>query len=401
MSVLTGKKITLGISGSIAAYKTPQLVRLFVKEGAEVQVILTENAGLFVTALSLETVSKKPVLSSTHEAAHWNNHVLLGRSSDLLLLAPCSANTLAKMANGICDNLLLAVYLSAACPVMFAPAMDEDMWLHPATQANLTTLKHFGHYLIPVEEGFLASGLTGSGRMAEPETIVSRVCQYFENKENPIVPNGKRAMVSAGPTYEAIDPVRYLGNHSSGKMGVAIAEVLANKGFQVDLIAGPGVSLPDNQAIQVHSVTSASEMFDACARYFKEAAITVMAAAVADYRPGVVSKNKLKKKEEEDILQLKLVKNPDILAHLGKSKTKDQLLVGFALETDHEVENALQKIKTKNADFIVLNSLKDKGAGFGADTNKVTIISAQGDKYPLPLQSKQQTAEAIISCVLR
>lgn len=401
MPVLAGKKITLGISGSIAAYKTPQLVRLLVKEGAEVRVVMTENAGLFVTPLSLSTVSNNPVFFSTHEEAHWNNHVLLGRSSDLFLVAPCSANTLAKMANGICDNMLLATFLSANCPVMIAPAMDEDMWLHPATKTNVATLQSFGHQIIPVEEGFLASGLTGSGRMAELETIVKAVCQNFEDLGKRTFLKAKWALVSAGPTQEAIDPVRFLGNHSSGKMGVAIAVALVGKGYQVDLVAGPGVTLPNNSAIHVHSVISAREMFETCNQYFKRAEITVMAAAVADFRPETSSDNKLKKEEGEQIFNLRLVKNPDILAHLGNAKNKNQLLIGFALETDHEVENALKKIDAKKVDFIVLNSLKDAGAGFGTDTNKVTIISAKGDKYPLPLQSKQQTAEAIISCVLR
>lgn len=400
MAFLQGKKIILGITGSIAAYKTPQLVRLLVKEGVDVQVIMTEKAKLFVTPLSLSTVSGKPVLDAVQEGGQWNNHVLLGRSADLFLVAPCSANTLAQMAHGHCNNMLLAVYLSAACPVMIAPAMDEDMWLHPATRANVATLQSFGHPFIPVGIGELASGLSGAGRMAEPEIILEKIVQQLTHSKGIPAANDKKALVTAGPTYEALDPVRFLGNHSTGKMGTAIAIALADKGYQVDLVTGPGVVAPEHPKIQIYSVVSAQEMYDCCIKLFSKAQITVMAAAVADYRPEKIAGNKIKKDKNMDVLNLKLVQNPDILAHLGKIKNKDQILVGFALETDHELENAQKKAKTKNADFIVLNSLKDLGAGFGTDTNKVTILTAKGDQYPLPLQSKQKTAESIISIIL-
>lgn len=400
MKCLQGKKIILGITGSIAAYKTPQLVRLLVKEGADVQVIMTENAQLFVTQLSLATVSGKPVLDTIQEGGQWNNHVLLGRSADLFLIAPCSANSIAKMAHGHCDNMLLAAYLSSACPVMIAPAMDEDMWLHPATKANVTTLQSFGHQFIPVGIGELASGLNGAGRMAEPELILEKVVQQLGSPEEASDTNNKKALVSAGPTYEALDPVRFLGNYSTGKMGTAIALALAKKGYQVDLVTGPGVQELEHPRIHTHPIVSAQDMLDCCSQFFNEAQITVMAAAVADYRPEHVANNKIKKDKSTRVFNLKLVQNPDILAHLGQIKKKDQILVGFALETDHEIENAIKKIKAKNADFIILNSLNDSGAGFGTDTNKVTVITAKGELYPLPLQSKQKTAEAIISLIL-
>lgn len=402
MANLQGKKIILGVTGSIAAYKTPQLVRLLGKEGADIQVIMTENAKQFVTPLSLSTVSGKPVLDSVQEGGQWNNHVILGRSADLFLIAPCSANTLAKMAYGLCDNMLQAVYLSANCPVVIAPAMDEDMWLHPATKANVSRLQGFGHHFLPVGIGELASGLTGAGRMAEPEAIVQAVSKQLNNNFKETIPiNGKHALVTAGPTYESLDPVRFLGNHSTGKMGSALALALAQSGYQVDLVTGPGVQAPEHPLIQVHPITSALEMYEKCKQIFPEVSVAIMAAAVADFRPENKATEKIKKVAGKKELTLKLVQNPDILAHLGSIKAKEQILAGFALETQNELENAERKLIAKRVDFIVLNSLKDKGAGFGTDTNKVTILSANGEKYPLPLLSKQKTAEAIISRILR
>jgi phosphopantothenoylcysteine decarboxylase/phosphopantothenate--cysteine ligase len=397
---LQDRKIILAITGSIAAYKTPQLVRLLVKAGAEVQVIMTPAAADFVSPLSLSTVSKKEVLSVVQHGGQWNNHVLLGRWADALLVAPCSANTLAKMAAGLCDNMVQAVYLSAACPVFIAPAMDEDMWLHPATRTNVATLQSFGHHFIPVGHGELASGLTGEGRMSEPQEIISFLEDAFapgaQGKSS-----GKKALVTAGPTYEQIDPVRFIGNYATGKMGIALAEGLAEKGYAVDLILGPtDTRLPDHPLIKVQRVTSAMEMFDACNKLFPKADIAIMAAAVADFRPETRAGKKIKK-GKEDSFQLKLVKNPDILASLGAVKQSAQTLVGFALETDDELPNARKKLEAKNADFIILNSLKDQGAGFGFDTNKVTVLGKDGSTKELPLQSKKEIAKSIVNCILR
>lgn len=396
MSRLKNKKIILGISGSIAAYKTPQLVRLLVKEGADVQTILTKGGEQFVTPLSLSTVSGNPTLTAISEDNQWNNHVILGRDADLMLVAPCSANTLAKLSNGLCDNVLEAVYLSATCPMYIAPAMDVDMWHHPTTQNNVATLKNHGCHIVPVGKGFLASGLIGEGRMAEPEDIVELIVAHFQKDHQDL----RKALVTAGPTYEAIDPVRFIGNHSTGKMGVAIAQSLANKDFKVDLVAGPGVQHPDHPLITTHSVTSALEMQKSCLQFFENADITVMAAAVADYRPSNAANEKIKKDPSNKNLNIELIQNPDIIAGLGKIKKEHQILVGFALETNNEEENALKKLKAKNADYIVLNSLKEEGAGFGTDTNKVTILSQKGEKYPLPLLSKQEVADKIIEKVL-
>lgn len=400
MAFLQGKKIIIGVTGSIAAYKTPQLVRLLVKAGADVQVIMTAKAKDFVTTLSLSTVSGKPVLDNVQEGGQWHNHVLLGRSADLMLIAPCSANTLAKMAQGHCDNMLLAVYLSAACPVMLAPAMDEDMWQHPATKGNVEKLRSFNHTIIPVGVGELASGLSGAGRMAEPEDILSAIEKQLGTAPTSKKADRPKALVSAGPTYEAIDPVRFLGNHSTGKMGTALALELANKGYTVDLVAGPGVSSPQHPYIHFHPVISAQEMFEACKVHAPEADLIIMAAAVADYRPVQTASQKIKKSADNKEISIALVQNPDILAYLGQHKTTGQTVVGFALETENELENARKKCKAKNADFIVLNSLNDKGAGFATDTNKVTIVKAKGSEITLPLQSKQATARAIISEIL-
>ncbi len=397
MENLRNKKIILAVTGSIAAYKTPHLVRLLLKAGAEVQVLMTRSAQNFVTPLALSTVSKRPVFSSVSNDAQWNNHVSLGLWADVMLVAPCSANSLAKMVQGLCDNIVQAVYLSAKCPVIIAPAMDEDMWLHPATKRNIDTLTAFGNHIIPVDHGELASGLTGAGRMAEPEAIVKFLSDFLARPTAGSA--AKKALVTAGPTYEYIDPVRFIGNFSSGKMGIALAEALSKRGFQVDLVLGPGPQLPAFNGIQIHHVTSAQEMHDACLNLFPEAEITVMAAAVSDFRPENPVVEKIKKGEKES-MELRLVRNPDILAALGKIKKAGQTLIGFAVETQHERENAEEKLRKKNADYIALNSLRDAGAGFGTDTNKITLIGRHGWSMDFPLQSKQTIAEKMIDAIL-
>ncbi|MCW3106097.1 MAG: coaBC [Segetibacter sp.] len=394
--MISGKKILLGITGSIAAYKAVYLVRLLVIAGAEVRVIITPAAKDFVSALTLVTLSKNKVLCELADEETWANHVMLGRWADVMLIAPLSCNTLSKMANGLCDNLLLAAYLSATCPVVVAPAMDEDMWLHPATKKNIQTLQGFGHSIISVIKGELASGLFGEGRMAEPNDIITFLIEnYF--KENDL--KGKHVLITAGPTYEAIDPVRFIGNHSSGKMGIALAEAFYEKGAEVQLICGPVNIEVLYKGIQITRVTSAKEMFNATETLFPASDIIVMAAAVADYTPKVIASEKIKKSEEE--FHLELMKTKDILKSLGSLKNDKQFLVGFALETENEHKNALNKLSTKNADLIVLNSLKDASAGFGKDTNKVTIFDKAQNAYAFEAKSKKLVAKDIVDLIIK
>lgn len=394
--MLQGKKILLGITGSIAAYKSVYLVRLLVKAGAEVKVIMTPAAKDFVSPLTLSTLSKNPVLTDLFDEQSWSNHVMLGRWADVMLLAPLSCNTLAKMANGQCDNLLLAVYLSATCPVVIAPAMDEDMWHHPATKINLQKIESFGNRIIPVEKGELASGLFGDGRMAEPEQIIQYILDNFF-LTRPLA--GKKALVTAGPTYEPIDPVRFIGNHSSGKMGIALARELQQQGAEVTLITGPVQAELPVDGIIVKKVKTAAEMFGACMEIYGTTDIAIMAAAVADYTPAVTASEKIKKKE--DGLTVVLTKTKDILKELGERKRNGQVLVGFALETNNEEEHAKEKLVRKNADLIVLNSLNDSGAGFGHDTNKVTIFGKGGQEFNFEMKSKQAVAKDIVDTIIR
>jgi phosphopantothenoylcysteine decarboxylase/phosphopantothenate--cysteine ligase len=393
--MLAGKKILIGITGSIAAYKSILLVRLLVKQGAEVKVIMTPAAKDFVSPLVLSTLSKNSVVTDLAEGTDWSNHVMLGRWADVFLLAPLSCNTLGKMALGFCDNVLLAVYLSATCPVVIAPAMDEDMWRHPATQKNLQQLKEYGHDIMEVGEGELASGLFGQGRMAEPEDILVYLTETFFRKTEL---KGKKALVTAGPTYEAIDPVRFIGNHSSGKMGFAIAEELYLRGAEVTLISGPTHERTNYTGIKLVKVVSAEEMYTAATGAFDAADIAVMSAAVADYRPAIAANEKIKK--EAGGLDLVLTQTKDILRYLGSIKKANQYLVGFALETQNEKENALKKLRSKNADCIVLNSLRDESAGFGVATNKVTIMDRSGKEIETTLKSKKAIAEDIVSFII-
>ncbi|WP_214228446.1 bifunctional phosphopantothenoylcysteine decarboxylase/phosphopantothenate--cysteine ligase CoaBC [Pedobacter sp. B4-66] len=395
--MLKDKNIILGVCGSIAAYKSATLVRLLVKAGANVKVILTADAANFITPLTLATLSKHPVYTQyfEEETGVWSNHVELGLWADYMLVAPASANTLAKMATGLCDNLLTAVYLSAKCPVLVAPAMDLDMWKHETTQTNIEKLLSYGNLLIAPGKGELASGLYGEGRMAEPEEIVSFLSETIR-KDLPLL--GKKVLVTAGPTYEAIDPVRFIGNHSSGKMGFAIADRFASLGADVTLITGPTAEKSTQQLNRI-DVVSAAQMLAACEKAFSDVQITVMSAAVADYTPVTTASQKIKKTSSEFSLELK--KTEDILATLGKLKTKNQLLVGFALETENEEEHAKGKLTRKNLDLIILNSLNDKGAGFKIDTNKITIFNKAFEKTVFEMKSKTEVAKDICSEILK
>ena len=395
---LHGKKIILGITGSIAAYKAAFLLRLLIKAGAEVQVLMTSAAADFIGPVTLATLSKRPVLSDIQSEANWNNHVELGLWADAFIIAPATANTLAKLSSGICDNLLTAVYLSARCPVFAAPAMDVDMWHHPATRRNIRQLQTDGIHLLPVGKGELASGLEGEGRMAEPEEIPDFLADFFfaQGKHDPPHSplSGKRLMLTAGPTYEPLDPVRFLGNRSSGKMGIALADALARRGAKVHLILGPSALRPKENKVEVIHVKTAEEMLQAALRLFPKADAAILAAAVADYKPARVSPEKIKKKGESMTLQLE--KTPDIAATLGQQKRPGQYLIGFALETENEKANARSKLQRKNFDFIVLNSLRDPGAGFQTDTNKISILFPGNKARAYELKAKEEVAEDIL-----
>lgn len=390
------KKILLGITGSIAAYKAAILARLLIKQGAEVKIVMTPSAKDFITPLTLSTLSRHPVYSDVSSADGWNNHVELGLWADAMIIAPATANTLAKMANGQCDNILLAAYLSAKCPVFFAPAMDLDMWKHPATKKNVQTLLSYGNHIIPVEHGELASGLVGEGRMAEPENIVTFLKNFSAPPKSLA---GKRVLLTSGPTFEAIDPVRFIGNRSSGKMGTAIANALHKRGAEVTMVSGPARYKPQTGTASVINVTSAEEMYQACIKEFPNVDIAIMTAAVADYTPVNVSPIKVKKKENNLILEL--TKTKDIAKELGALKKDNQMIVGFALETNDELSNAQKKLAKKNFDFIVLNSLQDKGAGFQHDTNKITIVDKHNNTVKYELKSKKQVAEDIVDYLIK
>ena len=398
MSLLSGKKILLGITGGIAAYKTPLLVRALIQQAAEVKVVMTPSSKDFVSPLTLSTLSKNPVLSTfTAEDSDnpvWNDHVELGQWADLLLVAPATANTLSSMVHGRCNNLLLAVYLSAKCPVFIAPAMDLDMYAHPSTQENINTLKSYGNHVLPVGEGFLASGLEGKGRMLEPEEMVSKVVSFF----NPTLElKGKNVLITAGPTHEAIDPVRFIGNHSSGKMGYALAEVALKMGAAVTLISGPSSEKINHPSLKLIKVVSAEEMLTAVQEFYDSTDIAIAAAAVADFKPKKIASNKLKK--ESGLAHISLVPTVDILSYMGEKKKK-QKLIGFALETENELEHAKGKLSRKNLDGIVLNSLQDPDAGFSVTTNKITFIHADFRAESYPLQSKLECAQRIFEQIL-
>ncbi len=395
MSILSGKKVLIGVTAGIAAYKTAALVRLFIKTGAEVKVVMTPAAKDFVTPLTLSTLSKNPVHSSFYddedENAIWNNHVDLGLWADLMIIAPATANTLSKMSAGASDNLLLATYLSAKCPVYFAPAMDLDMYNHPSTNNTFKKLQEFGNIMIPAESGELASGLVGQGRMAEPSTIIDFVERDILGK---LPLNGQKVLITAGPTYEAIDPVRFIGNHSSGRMGIELAKAAANLGANVNLILGPSALTIQHNLIQIINVVSAEEMYQAVVSEYSDCDIAIASAAVADYRPKHVSNQKIKKADSNFSIELERTK--DILKWMGSEKKK-QFLVGFALETENEEENARKKLKDKNLNLIVLNSLNDKGAGFKGDTNKVTLINHKLETKTFDLKTKSEVAKDIFN----
>ena len=395
--MLKNKNILIGVTGSIAAYKSAFLIRLLVKAGAHVKVIMTPASQEFITPLTLSTLSKHPVMIDfvKGKEGEWNNHVALGLWADAFLIAPASANTIAKMSQGLCDNLLLATYLSARCPVYYAPAMDLDMYKHPGTLENLKRLESFGNTIIPPGTGELASGLIGEGRMAEPEEIITFLEKEF-SKRLPL--KGKKVLITAGPTHEALDPVRFIGNHSSGKMGFALAEEFADRGADVALICGPTSLTTENKSIHRIDITSAEELYQAAVIEFPKASISILSAAVADFKPDKIVSQKIKKTDTVPIINL--VPTKDTLFELGKLKKKDQLLIGFALETENEIENAKKKIKSKNLDLIVLNSLNDQGSGFKTDTNKVTIIDKYNNLKEFQLKTKQEVAKDILNTIL-
>ena len=396
--MLTGKKILLGITGSIAAYKIPLLVRLLKKDGAEVRVVMTPSAKDFVTPLTLSTLSGNPVLTHgfDHETGKWESHVELGLWADLFVIAPASANTMAKMAHGIADNYLLTVCLSAKCPVMFAPAMDLDMYKHQATQQNIKTLVERGCIFIAPSSGELASGLCGEGRMEEPQKIYERIKSFFQTKLNF---SGKKVLITAGPTYEAIDPVRFIGNHSSGLMGIEVTRAFADQGADVTLVLGPSNISPNRKNINLIPVTSAKEMYDAVMAFFPKTDIAVLSAAVADFRPEMVAEQKIKKNPDNDTFTIKLVKTEDILKSVGKIKTENQTVVGFALETENGLENAKKKLHTKNIDLIVLNEMNESGVGFKTKTNKITIINREDQVTSFDLKQKNEVAVDILNAI--
>ena len=404
MNNLKNKKILIGITGSIAAYKAVILTRLLVKAGAVVKVIMTDAAKTFVAPLTFSTLSKNPVYSTFTESEDgiWNNHVELGLWADILLIAPATANTLAKMSNGICDNLLSAVYLSAKCPVFVAPAMDLDMWLHPSTQKNIKNISSFGNKIIPVGDGELASGLHGAGRLAEPEAIFEYLENFFQQtftekeKETTDALKGKKVLITAGPTQEALDPVRFISNHSSGKMGISLAEAALSRGAEVYLVLGPTSLKPTSSEINVLSVKSAEDMFNAVDQNFDDSDLIIMAAAVADFTPLTTSDKKIKKSGKDNMI-LELKRTKDILKTMGQRKKEDQILVGFALETNNELENATRKLTSKNLDFIVLNSMREKGAGFKHNTNRITILDKYNKIAKFELKSKDEVAYDILN----
>ncbi|MCC8118946.1 MAG: bifunctional phosphopantothenoylcysteine decarboxylase/phosphopantothenate--cysteine ligase CoaBC [Bacteroidales bacterium] len=395
---MTGKHIILGVSGGIAAYKIATLVRLLIKAGTEVQVVMTPNAKEFITPLTLSTLSRKPVISEffTRNTGEWHSHVDLGLWADVMVVAPATASTIGKMAHGIADNMLITTYLSAKCPVFVAPAMDLDMMAHPSTTANIALLRSYGCHIIEPATGELASHLVGKGRMEEPENIVKALQDFFATRADLA---GKKVLITAGPTHEKIDPVRFIGNYSSGKMGYALAQEAADRGAQVTLVSGPVALSIKHPNVNVVNVESATEMLNACTEHFADSDIAIMCAAVADYAPEECAESKIKR-EKSKAPTLKLKKNPDIAATLGKNKKRGQILAGFALETDNEIVNATDKIRRKNLDFIVLNSLRDPGAGFRTDTNKITILDAIGKVYPYPLKPKSGVANDIINYIV-
>lgn len=397
--MLKGKHIILGISGGIAAYKSVYLLRLLIKAGAEVQVVITPSGKEFITPVTLSALSGKPVVSEffTANTGEWHSHVDLGLWADAMVIAPATASTIAKMANGVADNMLITTYLSAKAPVFVAPAMDLDMFAHPTTQRNIELLRSYGNHIIEPTSGELASHLVGKGRMAEPESIVAQLEDFFKKGE---VLKDKQVLITAGPTYEKIDPVRFIGNYSTGKMGYALAEEAASRGAKVTLVSGPVSIKAKHPSISVISIESAREMHDQCIKQFPSSDIAIMCAAVADYAPENTATEKIKR-EKDEIPVIKLVKNPDIAASLGQIKTEGQKLIGFALETNNEVTNAQDKLKRKNLDAIVLNSLQDKGAGFGTDTNKISIFFANGNRQDFPLKSKTEVAKDIIDAILK